>query len=262
MKFEDSKKFPNLDGGNEDAEALKNLFSNLQFTVEVCSNLNAHFLREKVKEYSHMDHKGRAFILIILSHGGEGDVVYGTDTGEVKVHELQEMFHTTSCHRSLDGIPKVFLIDACRGGNHEKVHMHGHRQVRGPSIGCRSAIGITDSADFMTVYASTRGNVAYMFNDGDKKGSCFTQMLVEVMREADEDKEINEIITEVRSRILSKYIQLAIHENAEKEAEEADEAEAEKKEENIKEAEGQTVQASSTLLRKYFITRFVSFDSI
>ena len=256
MNFDNPKKFLNLDGGNEDAEALKNLFENLQFTVEVCPNLNAHYMREKVEEYSEKPHKG-AFVLIILSHGGEGDVVYGTDTGEVKVHELQEYFHTTSC-RSLAGVPKVFLIDACRGGNHEKVYLHGHRQVRGPSTtSYRSAIGITDSADFMTVYASTRGNIAHMYpNDSGKSGSYFTQTLVEVITEADEDREFNEIITEVRSRIQDKYIQLA--KNTEEEAE----AEEEEEEENIKEAEGQTVQASSTLLRRYYIKRFVFFDQI
>ena len=128
MNFDNPKKFLNLDGGIEDAEALKNLFENLQFTVEVCPNLNAHYIREKVEEYSKKNHKG-VFILIILSHGKEGDVVYGTDIGEVKVHELQEYFHTTSCH-SLAGIPKVFLIDACRGGKSDKMYMHG---VRGPS---------------------------------------------------------------------------------------------------------------------------------
>ena len=256
MTFNNPKKFLKLDGGNEDAEALKNLFENLQFTVEVCPDLNAHYMREKVEEYSQKPHKG-VFILIILSHGGEGDVVYGTDTGEVKVHELQEYFHTTRCHRSLFGVPKVFLIDACRGGNHEKVHMHGHTQVRGlPTTSHRNVMGITDSADFMTVFASTRGNVAFMLNDGNKKGSNFTQTLVEVIKEADEDKEFNEIITEVRYRIQGKYsIQPTI--NTE---EEADEAEAEKEEENIKEAEGQTVQASSTLLRLYYIKRFVFFD--
>ena len=240
MKFEDSKKFPNLDGGKEDAEALKNLFSNLQFTVEVCSNLNAHFLREKVEEYSQMDHKG-AFVLIILSHGGEGDVVYGTDTGEVKVHELQEYFHTTSCP-SLAGVPKVFLIDACRGNRHEKVHMH--RVAKGPpTTSYHSVIGITDTADFMTVYASTCGNIAYMYpNDSEESGSYFTQTLVEVIEEADENKEFNEIITEVRSRIQEKCMQQAIQEG------------------KAEEAEGQTVQASSTLLRLYYIKRFVFFD--
>ena len=255
MNFNNPKKFLKLDGGNEDAEALKNLFENLQFTVEVCPDLNAHYMREKVEEYSQKPHKG-AFVLIILSHGGEGDVVYGTDTGEVKVHELQEYFHTTSCP-SLAGVPKVFLIDACRGNRHEKVHMH--RVAKGPpTTSYHSVIGITDTADFMTVYASTRGNVAFMLNDGNKKGSNFTQTLVEVIKEADEDKEFNEIITEVRYRIQGKYsIQPTI--NTE---EEADEAEAEKEEENIKEAEGQTVQASSTLLRLYYIKRFVSFDSI
>ena len=241
MEFEDQEKFPNLDGGNKDAEALENLFSYLQFTVEVYPDLNAHFMREKVKEYSQMDHKGRAFILILLSHGGEGDVVYGTDIGEVKVRELQEYFHATRCHPSLAGVPKVFLIDACRGGNHEEVYMHG---VKGPPT-YHSVIGITDSADFMTVYASTPGHVAYMYPyDSGKSGSYFTQTLVEVIEEADENKEFNEIITEVRSRIQEKCMEKAIQEG------------------KAEEAEGQTVQASSTLLRKYYITRFVSFDSI
>ena len=238
MEFEDPKTFPNLDGGKEDVEALKKFFSNLQFTVEVHPNLNAHFMRKHVEEYSQMKHKG-VFILIILSHGGEGDVVYGTDIGEVKVHELQEYFHTTKC-ASLAGVPKVFLIDACRGGNHEKVHMH--RVARGLSnTSYHSVKGITDSADFMTVYASTHGNVAYMHTNGSgKSGSYFTQTLVEVMEEADENKEFNEIITEVRSRIQENY------------KTEGDEAEA----------KGQTVQASSTLLRLYYIKRFVFFDSI
>ena len=240
MEFADPVKFPNLDDGKEDAEALENLFSNLQFSVKVFSNLNAHYMRERVKEYRDKKHKG-VFILIILSHGGEGDVVYGTDIGEVKVHELQEYFHTTSCHRSLAGVPKVFLIDACRGGNSDKMYMHG---VRGPpTTNYHSVIGITDSANFMTVYASTPGHIAYMYpNDSGKSGSYFTQTLVEVIEEADENKEFNEIITEVRSRIQEKCMQQAIQEGK-----------AEK-------AKGQTVQASSTLLRLYYIKRFVFFD--
>ena len=95
----------------------------------------------------------------------------------------------------------------------------------------------------MTVYASTPGNVAYMHtNDSEKSGSYFTQTLVEVMKEADENKEFNEIITEVRSRIQEKCKQQAIQEG------------------KAEEAKGQTVQASSTLLRLYYIKRFVFFD--
>ena len=223
MNFNNPGKYPDLDGGKNDAEALQYLFKNLHFTVLVHPNLIAAHMWDAVEHYSKINHEHKVFVLIILSHGKEGDIVLGTDGGEVKVHELQEHFHTTRCP-SLAGVPKVFLIDACRGSNKEKKHMDS--SVKGPPNESHSSvIGITDSADFITVYASTRGNVAYMYtNDSGKSGSYFTQTLVQVMTEADKDREFNEIITEVRHR--------------------------------IHEAQTQTVQTNSTLMKLYYIKGF------
>ena len=155
-----------------------------------------------VEQYSRKNHKGEAFILILLSHGGEGDVVYGTDGGAVEVEQLKQMFYTTKCP-SLAGVPKVFLIDACRGGKEEKVHQYC--DTKSPINGsCHSLtnLTLTDSSDFITVYASTRGNKAYMLpRESNTKGSCFTQTLIEVITEANEDQEFKAIVTEVTSRV-------------------------------------------------------------
>ena len=118
MEF-NSCNFEDLDGGKDDEDDLKVIFTTLGFNVMVYQNITANVMTSTVEEYSRKNHKEAAFILIILSHGGEGDVVYGTDGGEVEVEQLKQMFHTTKCP-SLIGVPKVFLIDACRGGKKEK----------------------------------------------------------------------------------------------------------------------------------------------
>ena len=229
MKF-NSRKLKDLNDGKNDEDGLHGLFTTLGFTVIVDKDLTANEMRSTVEEYSLMDHNKRVFILILLSHGGAGDVVYGTDGGEVEVEQLKQMFYTTKCH-SLAGVPKVFLIDACRGGNRENVHQY--YDTKSPINGsCRSTTNRTDSSDFIIVYASTRGNVAYMLPGGNNmRGSCFTQTLIKVITEANENTEFNEIKREVTSRIQ-------------------------------RAGRAQTVQSESTLTKPYYIKRLVLFDSI
>ena len=165
----------------DDDDNLHVLFTTLGFTVVVHQDLTANKMRSTVEDYSHMDHNRRAFILILLSHGREGDVVYGTDGGEVEVEQLKQMFYTTKCP-SLAGVPKVFLIDACRVDRREER--------------CRSLTSSKDSSDFIIVYAST-----YQPRRNNTRKSCFTRTLLKVITEADKDQEFNAIVTEVTSQV-------------------------------------------------------------
>ena len=197
-----------LPESKHDQKRLTEVFTKLGFTVKPHQNLNGSDMRAELEGYTKMDreemekYKGKALIVIILSHGGEGDVVYGTDGLGVHLHELQELFSATNC-RYLERAPKVFLIDACRGGNPEQGYSNNKNEKHGGTA--KSSGVITDSLNFATVFASTRGNAAYVYKEGDeKKGSYFTQTLADVIEEADKDKELNEIVTEVRLRILQK----------------------------------------------------------
>ena len=261
MKFEGPNKLPNLDGGKEDEECLTEVFKKLGFKVIVHSNLKANEIEHFVSGYGTDNgikgHEKKAFILIILSHGAKdeskGDVVYGIHSEYVGVHDLQEIFYTTRC-RSLAGVPKVFLIDACRGDKEEEEYL-----AKQGISGTRSYI--TDSSDFITVFASTPRNVTYVYKkDGKKKGSCFIQTLVEVIEEADENTEFNEIIREVRFRVQKKLAaEQAIiqRRNGENEDQKPKEQAP-----GVPTVKTQTVQAYSTLIKPYYIKRFVFLDLI
>ena len=168
-----------LEGGKRNEEDLKKLFKELGFTVMIHQNLIAEKMKSTAEGYCHMKHSG-VFFLIILSHGGEGDVVYGTDGKKVEVHQLKELFYTRNCP-SLAGIPKIFMIDACRGSRNE---------------GVRSSV--TNSADVYTIFASTRGTTA---GTDPVQGSHLTRNFFNVVTKADPDKKFEEIMTEVKIRI-------------------------------------------------------------
>ena len=206
MKFE-HEKLLDLPDGQVDEDHLKEVFTTLGFNVKPHQNCKKIDITSKLKEYAKLDHEGKALIVIILSHGGEGDVVYGTDGGEVKMHDLQELFSAVNCP-SLQNAPKMFLFDACRGTNDE-TGLSNSQQGKGGGITTGYPV-ITNSLNFATVFASTRGNTAGMFPaDSEESGSYFTQTLIEVIKAADEDKEFNEIITEVRYKILKRAQEMA-----------------------------------------------------
>ena len=240
----------------EDEKCLKKVFEKLGFNVVAHKNLEANNIMAHVSHYSTKEvieeYKGKAFILIILSHGAKdetkGDVVCGIYGEYVGVHDLQEHFHTTRCP-SLAGVPKVFLIDACRGDKEEEEYL-----AKQGISGTRSYI--TKSSDFITVFASTPGNVTYVYKKGGKKkGSCFIQTLVEVIEEADENTEFNEIIREVRFRVQKKLAaEQAIiqRRNGENEDQKPKEQAP-----GVPTVKTQTVQAYSTLIKPYYIKRFV-----
>ena len=194
MKFNPSAKLSELKGGKRDEEKLKKLFKkDLGFTVMVHKNLTAEKMKSTAEGYSRMKHHG-VFFLIILSHGGEGDVVYGTDGKKVEVHQLKELFYATNCP-SLADIPKIFMIDACRGSRSERVYRPETKSAtKSPNRGG----SYTDSVDFYTIFASTRGTTAAIH---PVQGSNLTKNFVEVIRGANHSKKFDELMTSVKRRI-------------------------------------------------------------
>jgi len=55
-----------------------------------------------------------AFVMIVMSHGGDGDCIMGVDGRETSVKNLMVEFQEPKCP-SLKKKPKVFIIQTCRG---------------------------------------------------------------------------------------------------------------------------------------------------
>ena len=225
MTFE---RLTSLPGGQKDEDRLKALFTTLGFEVNIHQNLKAQGMIQTAESYRKMQHRG-VFVLIILSHGTQShnqDVVIGTDCKSVDIHQLKSFFYSTNCP-SLHGVPKIFLVDADRGSQQERVFDPRSRSSIATSAAPTahiSAAPATDSAHFTTIYASTYGNSCFT----TVNGSIFTQTLMDVITEATPDKSFTRIIQEVRTRIKAR----------------------------------QTVESVDTLTQEYFIKKYCCLHSI
>ena len=188
-----------LKGGKKDEEDLKKLFKKLGFTVMVHRNLTAEKMKSTAEGYSRMKHHG-VFFLIILSHGGEGDVVYGMDGQKVEVHQLKELFYTRNCP-SLAGIPKIFMIDACRGSRNEEAHDF---ETKSATQGANRGFFVRDSADFYTIFPSTQGTTTGIH---PVQGSNLTRNFVNVVKNLKNKKSFEEIMITVRNWVSEQTIE-------------------------------------------------------
>ena len=203
MHFENGSHLP---AGKKDEESLHVLFKTLGFDVRIHQNLTAQGMTDKAQSYGKMKHTG-VFLLIILSHGGLVDnkeVVSGTDCRAVEIRNLERFFYASNCP-SLRGVPKIFLIDACRGSQEEPIYTLKVSDVIPTESACTKAVSVTDSGHFAILYASTYGNVAFITD----KGSRLTQTFVEVTLEASSDKTFVQITREVKTRLASDAHQTA-----------------------------------------------------
>ena len=78
--------------------------------------LSSQEMVNKLKEFAKLpDHADMdACFVCLLSHGEEG-FIFGTDGKRIPLEEIFMLFGNTNC-KGLIGKPKVFIIQACRGG--------------------------------------------------------------------------------------------------------------------------------------------------
>lgn len=177
-------------------------------------------MREKVEAYGRNKHTG-VFFLIILSHEASvnnGVAVIGTDSEAVEVDQLESSFNDENSP-SLQKVPKIFLIDACRGSRTEstfKPRSH-HIKTSYRRLESKSEIQLrSTSSDFAIIFALTSGN------------GHFTQAFVKVITEAKATASLKHIVSKVISEVKSSDAKKAVE-----------------------------VKFAFNMTRKYFIKRYV-----
>ncbi|EGV93647.1 Putative caspase-14-like protein [Cricetulus griseus] len=199
-------------GTQQDVAALGELCQAMGFKVTLRTDPTAQaFWEELVQFRERLDtHKGpvSCALVALMAHGGPQGQLLGADGREVQSEMLvQEL----SCCQALRGRPKVFLLQACRGGNRDpgvgsRALPWYKRWLRAPpAIPTQADVlqvhvdapGSSGQADILTVYAAAEGCVAYR---DEEKGSDFVQTLVEVIR-ANPGGDLIELLTEVNRRV-------------------------------------------------------------
>ncbi|XP_062603141.1 caspase-2-like [Saccostrea cucullata] len=106
-------------GTDIDRDNLHNLLNQLHFDVKVyndCDGLAAKEMAQKLEDFAAdaAHYMADAAFVCLLSHGEEG-YIFGTDGRKLQLDSVFKLFDNSNCP-SLLGKPKIFVIQACRGG--------------------------------------------------------------------------------------------------------------------------------------------------
>ncbi|NXR99167.1 CASP8 protein, partial [Oxylabes madagascariensis] len=193
----------NREGTLQDGEAVKRVFTWLQFETVEYMNLEGKTMYDTVKEYSKKDHRNMdCFVCFIFSHG-EKDKIKGVDGECVNIEDLVSCFTGTKC-RSLAGKPKVFFIQACQGSVHHpsvsiEADSSGHLEVDASPL-----TSIPDKADILIGMSTVEECLSYR---SPKTGSVYIQSLCEKMKSLCPLRvDLAAILTEVNNEVATREL--------------------------------------------------------
>ena len=175
VNFHDGTK---REGAEVDDRELKNLFEALGFTVHVRKNLKWDEMGKLAGEYGQMDHSQfDSFVFIVMSHGGDRDVIYGVRGREIRVENLMSEFNASNCP-TLQNKPKMFFIQTCRGSMKETSNSvntsNADRFIGAFSPDSTLSKGVCpQEGDFLLSFSASPGYVAWR---NSKHGSYYIQV--------------------------------------------------------------------------------------
>lgn len=188
-------------GSDQDATKLEELFGKfLNFTVELKRNVTREQLESTLRHYQQKDHSEFCtFFVVILSHGDEGNIIYASDGQAMNLDDICKYFSARNCS-SLGGKPKVFIVQACRGNQHNTVVSPNRQDTvvhdGGPSTSSQTKV--PNEADTLHAYATISHHTALR---DTREGSWFIQELVYVIKNYGFNKHLQDLLTIVNHRV-------------------------------------------------------------
>ncbi|KAL9966428.1 hypothetical protein ACROYT_G024498 [Oculina patagonica] len=193
------------EGAYLDQLRLRNLFSELYFTVFVLNDLRRDEMLKAAADFAAKDHSHfDAFVFVVMSHGDERDVIYGVDERKTTIEDLMSEFKAPNCP-TLRNKPKLFFIQTCRGPKEES-----SSATTGNSDWCMEAFSpdstlprsvCPQEADFLLSFSTAPGYKAWR---NPQSGSQFIQTLVEVIRKRHFHDHLLDMLTEVNRLVVER----------------------------------------------------------
>uniref|UniRef100_A0A673TBE8 Caspase-6 n=1 Tax=Suricata suricatta TaxID=37032 RepID=A0A673TBE8_SURSU len=196
---------PERRGTSADRDNLKRRFSELGFEVKCFDDLKAEELLRTIHAASSSSHvDADCFLCVFLSHG-EGNHIYAQDTKiEIQTLTLTGLFKGDKC-QSLVGKPKIFIIQACRGDQHDVpvvpldvVDHHDRLDVNITQVDAASVSTLPAGADFLMCYSVAEG---YYSHRETVNGSWYIQDLCEMLGRFGSSLEFTELLTLVNRKV-------------------------------------------------------------
>ncbi|PFX29329.1 Caspase-3 [Stylophora pistillata] len=178
----------------EDVKGLTSLFDDFNFTIKTRNNLEQSEILELLQDASEKDFgKYDCFVCVILSHGSK-DGIYGTDDVSINIEAITSYFRRDRCP-SLEGKPKIFLIQACRGSQQDSIPIESDSE---PIPYASSSLPA--DADFLICFASAPGHERYR---QPELGSWFISAVVKIFKEYAGKEHLMDMMLRVNNHVAN-----------------------------------------------------------
>lgn len=192
-------------GTDIDRDNLKNLLEQLHFQVTIYNDeddLTALGMAEKLRAFARKPEHATAdaCMICLLSHGEEG-YMFGTDGKKIPLDEVFLLFDNRHCP-SLLNKPKIFFIQACRGGMLDQGVKVKLDEPDGGSPGHNNNIQQHPSmSDMLICYPTLQGYYAWRNRE---KGSWYIEAVVKVFMKHAKCEDICAMLNRVNSDVSRK----------------------------------------------------------
>ncbi|CAG5120412.1 unnamed protein product [Candidula unifasciata] len=215
---------PPRKGSSKDLNNLDMMFNFLGFQVVSYENKTATGMKILLEEFANSPALGQtsALAVVILSHGGPSDIIYGEDGALIDNSpvagtfitklQLQKVFSGTNCP-SMNGKPKLFILQACRGEESEDGQENNYCRDDAPSLDhIREPETVSDdplpehraeTADMCFLHSSSLGYKAYR---SMSQGSPFIQLFTERIFQHAHEKSLQSIVMMIQNEFSTKAI--------------------------------------------------------
>ncbi|XP_074025636.1 caspase-1-like isoform X2 [Leptinotarsa decemlineata] len=189
---------PERHGTDKDLEKIGRCFRYLNFDVFKFQDLKLSEVEEHIKIAVNTDHTNYdCFVMVILTHG-DVDILWAKDTSYDSHKVIFDQFSADKCP-TLAGKPKLFFIQACQGkGLDSGIILQDQTLTRTETDGIRTSYKIPTLADFLIMYATSRGQYAFR-NGGD--GSYFITTLCDQLMSNAHQENLLIILTKVIQKV-------------------------------------------------------------
>ncbi|XP_043969277.1 caspase-6-like isoform X2 [Gambusia affinis] len=196
----------NRSGTNADRYNLERRLKELNFDVRSYDDYKLVDVLEKIHAAAEEDHSDAdCFLLAFFSHG-EDDHVYAHD-GKISIQDITAMFKGDKC-QSLVGKPKIFVVQACRGEQHDVPvtpcdAVDSDVQINETVVDACAVQTLPAGADFIMCYSVAEG---YYSHRETINGSWYIQDLCELLQTYGGSLEFTELLTLVNRKVSMRRV--------------------------------------------------------
>nr|CAB3262207.1 uncharacterized protein LOC100178691 [Phallusia mammillata] len=163
------------------------------FSYQPTTQCNNIFHTVAKEDHTHND----CFACAILTHGGEGEILYAKDE-TYQWKELTQLLTPDKCP-TLKGKPKLFFVQACRGTSLDD----GVKDVPDGQVVSDCSHTIPLQADFLLAHSTCPNYYAWR---NEANGSTFIQALCKCLNEfIPQGKDLIQILTRVSQKVAHDF---------------------------------------------------------